>query len=113
MTATVALVAAVLFVLGALWRWSPAAPAKLSYGLLALGLAAGLLGIATWRAGGDSRWLVSGGLLVAAGVVAVLGRSRGITVAALVLALLGTALMGIATSKPKLPAPMQAGEGVA
>jgi len=101
MSATIALVAALLFVAVALYRLARSAPVALRHGQLVLALAAGLLGILTWRTTGDTRWLVGGVLLIGAAVPGwVAGKRRGVAIAALILGLLGTALYGVAAAKP-------------
>lgn len=101
MTATIALIAALSFVAVALYRFGTAAPGVMRTVQLALGLAAGLFGIAVWRASIDSRWLVGGILLLGAGLPGWLaGTRRKLKVTALVLGICGAALYGVATLHP-------------
>lgn len=101
MTGTIAIVAAILFVVVALYRLAPAAPAQLRHLQLVLALVAGLAGIAHWHMILDSRWLVGGVLLVGAAVPGwIAGNRRGVAIAALVLGLLGAGLYGLAAANP-------------
>ncbi len=101
MLPTIALLAALGFVAVALYRYSPKAPPRLRNGQLALALVAGLFGIAAFKAGGDSRWLVGGILMFGAAVPGHLaGGRRTLSTVALICGVLGLVLFGIATSRP-------------
>ncbi|MBM3927038.1 MAG: hypothetical protein FJ335_01045 [Sphingomonadales bacterium] len=98
------LLLAIGFVGIALYRFSPSAPPRLKNAQLAAALASGLLGIATFKMLGDSRWLVGGILLFGAGVPGFLaGNRKTLRTVALICGLLGLALYGIATSRPMMP----------
>ncbi|MFD1787627.1 hypothetical protein ACFSC3_08590 [Sphingomonas floccifaciens] len=101
MLSTIALLAAIAFVGVAAYRFSPSAPPRLRNAQLALALAAGLFGIAAFKATGDSRWLVGGILMVGAGVPGFLaGNRRTLATVALICGVLGVVLFGIATARP-------------
>lgn len=104
MTATLALIAALAFAALSAYRLTPSAPARLGPVAMGLALAAGAMAIAAWRGADDTRWLVAGLLLFfALPIAALAGPSRGLRIAAVVLGLLGCALMGMATANPKAP----------
>ncbi len=109
MIATIALIAATAFAIVAAWRLVPSAPQALGRASLAAALAAGAFGVAVWRGGDDSRWLVAGLIVFVAAPVTILAASRrGLRVAALILGVLALALMGIATVSPRVTAPPSA-----
>ena len=101
MIGTIAIIAGLLFVGSALYSFAPGAPPSLRTVTLGAGVVAGLLGIASWGATHDTRWLV-GGVLTFGGAVPAwaAGRRRAITIVAVILGLLGVALYGIATNRP-------------
>lgn len=104
MLPTLTLLLALGFVGVALYRFSPAAPPRLKNAQLAFALAAGLLGVATFRMTGDSRWLVGGILFFGAGVPGFLaGNRKTLRTVTLICGLLGLALYGMATSRPMIP----------
>ena len=105
MTATIALIAGIAFVALGLYRLSPGAPRRLGPVAMGLALAAGAMAVASWRGAGDTRWLVAGLLLFLALPIATLASSsRSLRIAAVILGLLGTALMGMATISPRASA---------
>lgn len=104
MLSTIALLASLAFIGVAAYRFSPAAPPRLRNAQLALALIAGVLGIVVFKAGGDSRWLVGGILLIGAGVPGYMaGNRRTLATVALICGVLGFALYGIATMRPMAP----------
>lgn len=105
MFGTLALFTALLFVASALYALTTRPHRSLPIMQLVLAIVAGLLGLVHWRASGDTRWLVGAVLLLGAAVPSWAARGRrGITIAALVCALLGTALYGMASTNPMKPA---------
>ncbi len=109
MIGTSALIAALLFVGAALYRFAPAAPRWMRRVQLGAALAAGALGFVHWSITSDSRWLVGGILLLGAAYPGwAAGNRRTLTIVALVVGVLGTALYGIALRTPMVRAAVTA-----
>lgn len=108
MLATIAIVAAGLFVAAALYRLSAPAPTGVRALLFVLGLIAALCAIVAWKELADSRWLVGGVLLFVGGAASYARGGRGLMVSALVTGLLGAGLMVIATAMPRHAPPVPA-----
>lgn len=67
--------------------------------LIVSGLAGGVLAVLHWSGGADSRWLVGGVMLVLGASAAALGaRVPAARIVAIVLGVLATLLLGIATA---------------
>ncbi len=101
MIGSVAIIVALLFIGGAIYRFAPGAPPSLRRVTLVAALLAAGLGVAHWIVVQDSRWLVGAILLLGAAYPGWAARNRrGLAIAALVLGVLGTILYGIATMLP-------------
>ena len=109
MTGLVALALAIIWIVCAAWRLTPAAPRVLRTVQLILALVAGAAGLLHWSAVGDSRWLVGGILLIGSALPGWWASApRSARIAALVVGLLGTGLYAIATANPpaaRMPVP--------
>lgn len=106
MLSTIALIAALLFVGTAAYRFARAAPPRLKNAQLAFALVAGLSGIAAFKGLGDSRWLVGGVLMFGAAVPGwMAGNRRTLATVALICGVLGLALFAIATARPMARVP--------
>ena len=100
MFATLALAAAVLFVVLAIARLRGTPLKVLAAGVpLAASLAA-VFALLFWSASHDSRWLVGGVLMIGALGLSLGRPNRTLAIGAVILGLLGTALFGVATASP-------------
>lgn len=104
MFGTLALAAAILFVVLALARLRGSAPAVIATGVPVAAALAALFAVLHWSAIADSRWLVGGVLLIAALALSLIKANRTLAIVALILGILGAALFGVAIASPARPA---------
>lgn len=96
MLGTLALAAAVVFVVLAVVRLRGSAPPSLGTAALVVALVAGGLALARWQGGTDSRWLVAAALMVGGGALTLAKGNRALAIGAIVCGGLGAALVALA-----------------